>query len=90
MNYLIETTEVYRVESENDAKELIEQAKRKSVVAKYSCLYKEKKVKGEVEDSWYHVVITKKWTSEKEPDSCTTVSYGVENSFPGVNNEDED
>ena len=38
MNYLIETTEIYRVESEDDAKELVEEAKRTSTVAKYSCI----------------------------------------------------
>ena len=77
MNYLIETTEIYRVESEDDAKELVEEAKRTSTVAKYSCIYKEKKAKGEVVDSWYRVSITKKWDEEKEPCGATKVSYGV-------------
>lgn len=90
MNYLVESTEVYRVDNENDAKELIEQAKKRSVVSKYSCVYKEKKAKGEVEDSWYRVTITKKWTSEKEPDSCTKVTYGVETNFPDLEDENED
>ena len=77
MNYLIETTEIYRVESEDDAKELVEEAKRTRHVAKYSCIYKEKKAKGEVVDSWYRVSITKKWDEEKEPCGATKVSYGV-------------
>ena len=77
MNYLIETTEIYRVESEDDAKELVEEAKRTSTVVKYSCIYKEKKAKGEVVDSWYRVSITKKWDEEKEPCGATKVSYGV-------------
>ena len=77
MNYLIETTEIYRVESEDDAKELVEEAKRTSTVAQYSCIYKEKKAKGEVVDSWYRVSITKKWDEEKEPCGATKVSYGV-------------
>lgn len=77
MNYLIETTEIYRVESEDDAKELVEEAKRTSTVAKYSCIYKEKKAKGEVVDSWYRVSITKKWDEEKEPCGATKVSYGI-------------
>ena len=77
MNYLSETTEIYRVESEDDAKELVEEAKRTSTVAKYSCIYKEKKAKGEVVDSWYRVSITKKWDEEKEPCGATKVSYGV-------------
>ena len=77
MNYLIETTEIYRVESEDDAKELVEEAKRTSTAPKYSCVYKEKTVKGEVVDSWYRVSITKKWDEEKEPCGATKVSYGV-------------
>ena len=77
MNYLIETTEIYRVDTENDAKELVEEAKRTSTVAKYSCVYKEKKAKSEVVDSWYRVSITKKWDEEKEPCGATKVSYGV-------------
>ena len=77
MNYLIETTEIYRVDTENDAKELVEEAKRTSTVAKYSCVYKEKKAKGEVVDSWYRVSITKKWDEEKEPCGATKVSYVV-------------
>lgn len=81
MNYLIETTEIYRVESEDDAKELVEEAKRTSTVAKYSCIYKEKKAKGEVVDSWYRVSITKKWDEEKEPCGVTKVSYGVPCAF---------
>lgn len=81
MNYLIETTEIYRVESEDDAKELVEEAKRTSTVAKYSCVYKEKKAKGEVVDSWYRVSITKKWDDEKDPCGSTKVSYGVTSAF---------
>ena len=77
MNYLIETTEIYRVESEDDAKELVEEAKRTSTVAKYSCVYKEKKVKGEVVDSWYREKKKKKWDEEKEPCGATKVSYGI-------------
>lgn len=81
MNYLIETTEIYRVDTENDAKELVEEAKRTSTVAKYSCVYKEKKAKGEVIDSWYRVSIIKKWDEEKEPCGATKVSYGVPCAF---------
>ena len=79
--YLIETTEIYRVDSEDEAKELIEGAKCTSTVAKYSCIYKEKKTKGEVVDSWYRVSITKKWDDEKEPCGATRVSYGMSSAF---------
>lgn len=87
MKYLVETTEVYRADDENAAKEIIEAAKKNSIVSKYSTVYKEKKQKGEVVDSWYRVLITKKWTSEKEPDNCVKVSYGMDSAFV---EEDED
>ena len=32
-------------------------------------------------EEWFKVSITKSWTSEKEPDSCTKVSYGVDSAF---------
>jgi hypothetical protein len=81
MKYLIETTEVYRVESEDECQAIVEEAKKTSLVSKYSAVKKEKKQKGEVVDEWFKLSITKKWTDEKEPDSCMTVSYGVEGAF---------
>jgi hypothetical protein len=88
MKYLIETTEVYRVDSEEDAKVVIEEAKRKSSVKKYNCVYKEKKQKGEVVDSWYRVTITKAWDNEKEPCGATKVSYGVDSGWDSEGDEE--
>ena len=87
MKYLIETTEIYRVETEDEAKTVVEQAKRNSTVVKYNCTYKEKKAKGEVVDSWYRVSITKRWDDEKEPSGSTTVSYGVASGWDGQEDE---
>lgn len=81
MKYLIETTEVYRCDSEDEAKTLIEEAKRTSVLKKYNCVAKEKKQKGEVIDSWYRLTLTKVWDDEKEPCGSTSVNYGVESAF---------
>lgn len=81
MKYLISTTEVYRVDSEDECLALIENAKKTSCVSKYNTAKKEKKQKGEIVEEWYKVSITKEWTSEKEPDSCIEVSYGVESAF---------
>lgn len=81
MKYLIETTEVYRVDSEDEAKVVVENAKKTSSVVKYNCVYKEKKAKGEVVDSWYRVTIVKRWDNEKEPCGSTSVSYGVETAW---------
>lgn len=54
-------TEEYIVDTEEEAKELIESAKKASEyeLAKYSCDKKEKKSKGEVIASWYNVKLTK-------------------------------
>ena len=81
MKYLVETTEVYRVDSEDECKAAIEEAKKTSIVKKYGAVKKEKKQKGEVIDEWFKLSITKFWTDEKEPDSCMTVSYGVDSAF---------
>ena len=81
MKYLVKTTEVYRVDTEDECKVLIEDAKKTSCVSKYDAVKKEKKQKGEIVEEWYKVSITKEWTSEKEPDSCIEVSYGVESAF---------
>ena len=83
MKYLIETTEVYRCDSENEAKQLIEDAKRTSTLKKYNCVSKERKQKGEIVDEWYRLTLTKVWDSEKEPCGSTSVSYGLVNAFDG-------
>lgn len=83
MRYLIKTVETYRVASEKEAKELIEAAKtdKNYNLSKYSSEYKCAKAKGEVIDEWFRVTLTKEFTSEKEPDSCTVISYNT-NNFP--------
>lgn len=77
MKFLLEVTENYRVGTEAEAKELIESAKADNhyILKKYSSQFKEKKQKGEVVDSWYKVVLCKYFTSEKEPDGTTEVTY---------------
>ena len=75
--YLIETTEVYRVNTEGAAAELIAEAKKSHqyVLAKYSSVKKERKQKGEVVDEWFKVTLVKKFDDEKEPLGETTVTY---------------
>jgi hypothetical protein len=77
MAYLIRTTEVYRADDENEAKAVIEEAKRTSTVIKYNSTYKCKKQKGEIVDEWYKVEITKEWDDEKEPSGSTVVKYST-------------
>ena len=77
MKYLLTTTEVYRVESENEAKKMIEEAKEDNhfILKKYTSEYKEKKQKGEVIDTYWKVSLVKTFTDEKDPQLRTIVSY---------------
>jgi hypothetical protein len=77
MKYLIQTTEVFRVDTEEEAQELIEAAKANNMYAlkKYNCEYKEKKSKGDVIDDWYKVTLTKSFNDEKEPIIVASVEY---------------
>ena len=83
MKYLLETTEIYRVDNESEAKELIEQAKQgnKYLLKKYSTQYKERKSKGEVIDAWYRVTLVKTFNEEKEPITSVEVNYGDGSAF---------
>ena len=83
--YLINTCEIYRVESENEAKQLIEAAKNDKtfILLKYTSEYKERKSKGEVIDSYYKVALTKVFNDIKEPNCTVDISYAVEaGAFP--------
>lgn len=78
MEYLVSTTEVYRVDDEASAASLIEKAKHDNMyeLAKYSSVKKEKKQKGEIIDEWYQVSLTKKFNDEKDPISVVNIKYG--------------
>ena len=79
MRYLIQVTETYRVDSEDQVKEMIEEAKKDNrfLLLKYTSQYKERKAKGEVIDSWYKVTFTKGFTDEREPEATATINYEV-------------
>ena len=85
MKYLIQTVETYRVDKEDEAKRMIEEAKSDNhfILKKYSSEYKEKKQKGEIIDTYYKVTLTKAFTDEKEPEFRTEISYAndVESAF---------
>jgi len=78
--FLVSTVETYRVDTDEEAKILIEEAKNSSMfeLGKYSSEYKEQKSKGEVVDSWYRVILTKKFNAEKEPSQHIKVNYDVD------------
>ena len=83
--YLVKTTEQYRVDSESEAKQLIEASKKDKNYSlnKYTSEYKTVKSKGEIIDDFYRVTLVKEFTSEKEPDRTVDVSYNVEDgAFP--------
>lgn len=77
--YLVSATEVYRVDNEENAAALIDEAKAetKYILAKYSSVKKEKKAKGEIVDEWYQVTLVKKFNDEKDPISNIDVNYEV-------------
>ena len=76
--YLIKTTEVYRVDTENEVEAFLNQAKNDSQyeLVKYSAQHKERKKQGEVLDDWFQVQLVKAFTDEKEPDRQVEVHYG--------------
>lgn len=79
MKYLTQVTETYRVDSEDQVKEMIEEAKAdgRFQLLKYTSQYKERKAKGEVIDAWYKVTFTKGFTDEKDPEVTATINYEV-------------
>ena len=80
--HLISTVETYRVDTEAEAAELIEEAKKshKFTLAKYSSVYKERKQKGEVADAWHRVSLTKIFDDEKDPIGYVSIDYDTEGS----------
>lgn len=67
--YLINRIDTFRVDSEQEAKEFVEQLKTGGgEVLKHSIEYKEQKAKGEVIQDWYRLVVKRQYNDEKEPD----------------------
>lgn len=81
--YLIQTTEVYRADTENEANQIIESAKhcKDWELAKYDCTARELKAKGDVVDTWFKVSLQKVFTKEKEPDVQYDVYYSTKESL---------
>lgn len=75
--YLIKVEEVYRADSEAEGAQLIEEAKHDVHfdLTKYSAVRKEKKVKGEVVDSWIKVTLQKTFDDEAMPCGTVKVTY---------------
>jgi len=92
--FLISTCETYRVDTEKEVKDFIEENKKdkRFTLTKYVSEYKERKSKGEVVDTFYKLTLTKVFNDIKEPDRTVEVNYHVEDGvFPepvGEENED--
>lgn len=91
--YLVSSCETYRVDSESEVKRAIEEAKQDSTfsLTKYTSEYKERKLKGEVVDSFYKLTLTKVFNDIKEPDTLVDVSYkATAGYFPEPIEKDDD
>lgn len=81
--YLLKIDETYRADTEAEAAQIINEAKKdgRFVLAKYSSVKKERKQKGEVVDEWMRVTLTKTFADEKEPDVQVNIDYNVNEAF---------
>ena len=76
--YLITVTETYRVDTEEEAARLIEEAKDNNTytLSKYSSVHKERKQKGEIIDEYQVVTAKQEFNVEKDPENCfAEISY---------------
>jgi len=75
--YLIQTVETYRVDTEHEAEQLITDAKngKEYELKKHNAEKKEVKQKGEVVEEYWKVSLTKKFTDEKDPIGTTVINY---------------
>ena len=71
MKYLIKTKETYRIDSENEVKNYLEELRQDArfTVDSYTSKKKQTKQKGEIIDEYILFSVTKNFNIEKEPDS---------------------
>ena len=79
MKYLINTTDVYRVETVEDAERLHDELKNDGNFTLVSFGYKTKyiKVKGEIVEEYQLVTAKKTFNEEKDPSRFIEISYEV-------------
>ena len=90
--YLCQVQEIYRVDSEAEAANLIEAAKKDNTftLLKSSTEYKTIKAKGEIVDEYWKTTLVKHFTDLKEPDCTVSVDYTVDQGyFPMGQEKDE-
>ena len=91
--YLCQVQEIYRVDSEAEAANLIEAAKKDNTftLLKSSTEYKTIKAKGEIVDEYWKTTLVKHFTDLKEPDCTVSVDYTVDQGyFPMGQEEDQE
>ena len=83
MTYLIKATNVYRVDSVNEALHLREELEKMMPceLSSFKYTHKDVKVKGEIVDSYELVSATLVFQSEKEPDNYARESYGSDEDY---------
>lgn len=81
--YLCQVQEIYRVDSEAEAANLIEAAKKDNTftLLKSSTEYKTIKAKGEIVDEYWKTTLVKHFTDLKEPDCTVSVDYTVDQGY---------
>lgn len=88
LGHLITTSETYRIDSENHAMEIVEEAKKDNrfTLMKSSITYKHyNETKNKPEEEFWVVVLQKKFNELRDPDATVSVEYKVENGyFPQV------
>lgn len=80
MAYLLKTKETYRVDDENAARTIIENAKADGYgeIINYTCKFKEQKATKNTDyESWYLVTLEREFCKEKAPDGFASVIYEV-------------
>ena len=77
MKYLIKTKETYRIDSENEVKNYLEELRQDArfTVDSYTSKKKQTKQKGEIIDEYVLFSVTKNFNIEKEPDSEIEIEY---------------
>lgn len=83
MKYLISNTAVYRVDSEAEAKALIEEVKGSAYgfLDKYMSVHRDQKSKGEIIQEWYKVTLVQKFNDEKEPEDTIDINFERKGAF---------
>lgn len=78
--YLVSTTEIYRIDGEQEATNFIQEAKNNKtyILGKYASEHKERKAKGQVIDEFWKVTLVKLFNDIKEPISDINIVYEME------------